>query len=201
MEIEVNSVRWHSLENLPNEIWKEIKGYEGLYEVSNKGRIKTLKYNHGNKHKILKCNIKKNRYGYLSVTLCKNKIHKDYSIHRLVATHFIPNPKNLYSINHIDENKKNNCVENLEWCTIEYNNNYGNHIKNITKIKIEKYGKRINQYTTDGEYLKTWDCISQTQKTLKINNISACLSGKQKTAGGFIWKYADEDCKNEIIMI
>ena len=102
------------------EIWKNIQGYEGLYQISNLGRVKSLHYN---KEKILKPN--KYGAGYYGVALSKNNKHKRYSIHRLVAIAFIPNPNNLPQVNHKDEDKTNNRVDNLEWCTNEYNMNYG----------------------------------------------------------------------------
>lgn len=125
------------------EIFKPIKGYEGLYEVSNLGRVKSLpKYHHTRfsgyteKERILKCRI--DSYGYQMVTLCKNKKQKNYLIHRLVANTFLENPYNYDSINHKDENKLNNCVENLEFCDRYYNNNYGTRNKRISNTLKNK---------------------------------------------------------------
>ena len=103
-----------------NEIWKNIAGYEGLYEVSSFGRVRSLRFG---KTKILKPG--KNKKGYLRVSLCKNGKQKTFFVHRLVAQAFLENPQNLPQINHKDENKQNNRLENLEWCSCDYNNNYG----------------------------------------------------------------------------
>ena len=125
------------------EIWKDITGYEGLYQISNLGRLKSLKR---------KCNkrlckeiIKKPSLanGYQRIALCKNGQINYYSIHRLVATAFIPNPKKLPCVNHKDTNRANNRVDNLEWCTYKENNNYGNHYK---KIMIKRALYIMNKY-------------------------------------------------------
>lgn len=105
------------------EIWKGIKGYEGKYQVSNLGKVKTLNYHRSCKERILKNLI--NTHGYLYVILSKNCICKNLTIHRLVAAAFIDNPENLPEVNHIDENKTNNCVSNLEFCNRKYNINFG----------------------------------------------------------------------------
>lgn len=102
------------------EIWKPVEGFEGLYEVSNLGRVKSLWFG---KEKILK--PAKNGSDYLLVDLYKNGKGKNFLVHRLVATAFIPNPEGFKQINHRDEVKTNNCVENIEWCDAKYNNNYG----------------------------------------------------------------------------
>ncbi len=107
-----------------NEIWKPVKGFECLYEVSNKGNVRSLKWYGGNKVKQLK--QAEGKHGYCQVNLCNGKGNMRY-VHRLVAEAFIPNPNNLPCINHKDENPKNNCVENLEWCDQKYNCNYGHH--------------------------------------------------------------------------
>ena len=105
-----------SLEDLPGEIWADIEGYERLYQISTKGRIKSF---YKNKATILKQNI--SGYGYLRVHLCKNKEVTNFYVHRLVAETFIPNPKNLPEVDHLDGNKLNNCVENLRWVTSSEN--------------------------------------------------------------------------------
>ena len=122
------------------EIWKDIKGYEGLYQVSNFGRVKSLtkyhktKKGYFSKERILK--LIRNERGYLLVGLCKNWKKQKVFVHRLVAETFIPNPNNLPQVNHINEfEKDNNSIDNLEWCTCKYNCNYGTRNKRI-KEKI-----------------------------------------------------------------
>ena len=112
------------------EIWQPVEGYEGLYEVSNLGRVKSLKYG---KEKILKS--WNNGKGYLFVSLCRNGKMKHFKVHRLVSTAFIPNPEGLPEINHIDENKSNNCLSNLEWCSHKYNSNYGTRTKRVASVQ------------------------------------------------------------------
>lgn len=173
------------------EIWKDIPGYEGIYQVSNLGNVKSLQmYATGGyirRDKLLKpCN---NGNGYFSVFLRKNgKKHAKY-IHRLVGEAFIDNPNKFRCINHKDENKSNNRVENLEWCTHKYNNNYGSHREKLSKSKRIK----VNQYDLDGNFIKTWDGVRIAMLSTKIGHISACCKGHYKTAGGYIWRYYETD--------
>ena len=112
------------------EEWRDIIGYEGLYQVSNLGRVKSLNYNHTGKEGIL--DTKPTSSGYVQVNLYKNNKRKTYLVHRLVAQSFIPNPLGLHEVNHIIddfEHRSDNRVENLEWCTKDYNINYGNRNK------------------------------------------------------------------------
>lgn len=119
------------------EVWKDIKGYEGKYQASNLWRIRSLNYARRKQIRVLKPGIEKTR-GYLSVTLLNKGKQKTKPVHRLVALTFIPNPNNLPQVNHKDENKLNNCVDNLEWCNAKYNCNYGNrNIKISQKLKLE----------------------------------------------------------------
>lgn len=117
-----------TIENLDGEIWKDIDGYEGHYRISNFGRVYSIKSGI-----LLK---QKNKRGYLEVGLCKNGKHRYMQTHRLVALNFIPNPENLPNVNHKDENKQNNCVSNLEWCTVKYNINYGSRTERATQSNI-----------------------------------------------------------------
>ena len=167
------------------EIWRDIKEYEGLYKVSNLGRVKTL---HSGKNKM-KNNIKKFRKchdGYYRVNLYKEKHIKSPFVHRLVAQAFIPNPNNYSCINHKDENKLNNNVNNLEWCTKQYNNKYS--------AKSRKQHRIILQYSKDNIFIREWPNISNPSKELSIyrNAIWRCCNGTQKTAGGYIWRYAEK---------
>lgn len=157
------------------EIWKDIKGYENQYQVSNQGNVKTLNYDRTKKEKILK--QWKNQKGYLTVVLYKNGKPKRLRVHRLVAETFIPNKKNLPQVNHKDETKTNNKVENLEWCTNQYNSTYGN-----TKKKISKKVVCI-------ETGEVFDSIRAAERIKSIYHINNCCNGKQNTAGGFHWRY------------
>lgn len=183
------------------EIWKDIPGYEGLYKINNYGIIKN------NKGNIRKQTIDKN--GYCRIILSKKRINKNYLIHRLVAQVFIDNPNNYPIINHKDENKQNNCVNNLEWCTIKYNCNYGTRIKRIAeKNKIIKKGKHFSLSTEfkkgDNqkkviciELNKVFDSIKEAGKMLDIcsSNITNCCKHKKynKTAKGYHFEYYEGD--------
>lgn len=184
------------------EIWKDIKGYEGLYQVSNFGNVKRVTnyvlLKNGDK-RLVKGKIMHQRLqnkGYFQVGLCKRGKAKLFSVHRLVATAFIPNPCNLPHINHKDSNRKNNYVENLEWCTPSYNAKYSYDFNNRKgKMKWKTGGecccsKMVAAYK-DGRLVKIYDCISYASKELGILNssISNCLKGRSNTAGGFEWKY------------
>ena len=168
------------------EIWKDIKNYEGLYQISNLGRIKSLRtFNsftktYYNREKILKGKIDTN--GYVMVCLCKEN-KKYIRVHRLVAETFIPNFKNYPIINHKDENKKNNRVDNLEWCTYTYNNSYGTKNNNICKAII--------QYDLEGNYINEYKSIMEASRKLKINHsgIVQALKRKNNKAYGYLWKY------------
>ena len=126
------------------EIWKDIKGYEKLYQVSNLGNVRRIKFinNRTQKDKIKMLKLIKDKKGYLKINLWKNNKSKMFLVHRIVAETFILNPNNLPQVNHKDENKSNNCVENLEWCSQKYNNNYGNRLNNIRKKLMEKNVKK-----------------------------------------------------------
>ena len=167
------------------EIWKDIKGYEGLYQVSNLGNVKRLyKYR---KERILRQWI---RNEYYCVGLCKYNTERFFSIHRLVAEAFIPNPNNLPCVNHIDEDKTNNRVSNLEWCTYQYNTNYGS----CQQKKSDKMSKPVNQYSKDGVFIRQWNSAREASEALGIcrGNIQMVCYGNvyRRTAGGFIWRYA-----------
>lgn len=177
------------------EIWKDVKGYEGLYQVSNLGRVKSLtgnKKNYGIYGKILKGINNRN---YLRVSLSKNGKPKIISIHRLVAETFIPNPNNYPYINHKDENPSNNCVDNLEWCTPDYNTNYGSRNKKISTKLTNNYKMsiKIKCLETDKIFLSLNDC--SRQMNLKLSNIWAQLNNKNRTKSvkGYHFKYMSEE--------
>ena len=158
------------------EIWKEIKDYEELYWVSNLGRVKS-------KRKILKPINSE----YLKVGLSKNGIQTTKYIHRLVAETFLG--KSNLQVNHKDENKHNNCVDNLEWITFKENMNYGTKQDRESLIKT-KYN--VLQYDLDGNLIKKWFNLREIIKNTnyKKSNIQYCCLGKNKTAYGYIWKYS-----------
>ena len=174
---------------MEKEIWKPILNYEGLYEVSNWGRVKSLKFG---KERILKPGT--NKYGYLIVILCKNGKVKSFSVHRLVAEAFLPNPHNYPCVNHKDECKTNNNVNNLEWCTYTYNNNYGTKIERISKNRdTSKYFKPILQYTLDGVFVREWKSIAEAGRNgFNQGHITDCCRGVRKTHKGFIFKYKED---------
>lgn len=170
-----------------DEIWKDIKGYEGLYQVSNWGRIKSIRFG---KERIMK--LCPDRYGYLYIVLYKNNIKKAYRVHRLVAEAFIDNTDNLPCVNHKDENKQNNNVENLEWCDAKYNLNYGTRNERISKNRdISKQSKPVLQYTLDGQFVREWLSAKQAEIEGGFNqgNIWMCCRGKRKYHHNFTWRY------------
>ena len=157
------------------EEWRPVVGYEGIYEVSNLGNIKSLNYHRSGEEGTLSANPDKN--GYMKITLCKNGKTKSHLLHRLVAEAFIPNPDNLPDVNHKDENPSNNHLDNLEWCTREYNINYGSRNKKLAK----KISKKVKCITT-GEI---FNCIKEANEKYNIHcgNIGQCCKGKLKSAG------------------
>lgn len=169
------------------EIWKLI-GYEG-YEVSNLGRVKSYKYDKIN-GKIMK--PYKNTKGYLQIDLQldgrkrENRVH--LSVHRLVAIAFIPNPDNLPQVNHKDEDKTNNCVDNLEWCTNDYNAHYGTHIERVAeKIRVPIYSVDKQGNIEHFPGVREADRIVSGKEYGISAPISMCLNGKRKTAYGRQW--------------
>lgn len=164
------------------EIFKDIEGYEGLYQISNLGNVKALNYNREKREKELKRYI--NRYGYFYVELCKGAKRKKITVHRLVAQAFLSNPNNYNVVNHKDENKQNNNVDNLEWCNYLYNANYGTRNKRISKP--------ISQFDKHGNFIKRWESAKEIERILNIDSgsVSKCCKGKLKSAGGYKWQYA-----------
>lgn len=159
------------------EMWKDIFGYEGKYMISTFGNVKNVKRN-----KSLKPAI--DSKGYLNVKLYTNSTQsKVYKVHRLVASTFLLNLENKPQINHKDENRQNNHIDNLEWCTNKYNCNYGNHSKNLSKS--------ILQFDKEGNYIRKWSGVSEAGKVMNIciQSIQKCCKLKRLSAGGYIWKY------------
>ena len=165
------------------EIWKDVVGYEGIYQVSNTGRILA----HSCERRF-----QKNNSGYETVMLYKDGKYRRKTVHRIVAEAFIPNPLCYSQINHIDEDKENNCVSNLEWCTpsennLKYHKNHQNQ-----KRKGKRKGNRVQQISLDGELIREWDNARQvfTETGMSDWSISQCCRGVWKTAYGYKWQYA-----------
>lgn len=181
------------------EIWKDIAGYEGLYQVSNLGNVKSLNYNHTGKPKKLA--FKRHKSGYLTVMLCKDGKNKNRSIQTLVANSFIENPDCKPCVNHIDGNKENNTVGNLEWVTYSENTRHaieiglrgdGRFMSGRTGA-LNPLSKHVNQFTKDGEFVKEWDCISDVARHFGCNpcTIVNCCAGRIKSCKGYVWRYAE----------
>lgn len=190
------------------ERWKDIIGYEGLYQVSNLGRVKTFNYLHHEGYvQILKSgNV---TGGYLRVVLYKNGKRKHYMVHRLVAEAFLPNPLNLPYINHkIEglEGKRMNMVifnedgtidynqTTLEWCDAKYNINYGTRNKRVSGAMTNgKLSKKVLQYTLNGEFVREWPSANECGRNgFDQANVSACCRGVKPHYKGYIWKYKGE---------
>ena len=170
-------------ENLLHEVWKPIKGYEGLYEISSLGRVRSLG-RQGTKGNILKSDLRKD--GYLQVHLVKKGKMKNFLVHRLVAEVFISNPNNLPEVNHINEIKSNCQVENLEWCTHKYNMNYGN--------RPYRNALQVQQLDENDNIIAIFDSIREAGRKNNINqsHITKCCKGNLRTTGGYKWRYVNE---------
>ena len=160
------------------EEWRAIKGYEDLYQVSNLGNIRNT---NGYIRKLHKDGTR----GYLKIILSKKSVCKSFYVHRLVAEAFIENPKNLPCINHIDECKTNNFVNNLEWCSYKYNNNYGT----MQDRGHEKLNKKVLMFDYSGKVLNEFKSISEALRQTGIKHISDCCHGRRLSAGGYLWKF------------
>lgn len=161
------------------ETWKEISGYEGLYEVSNLGHVRSLNYNRTGKTQILKPG-KDN--GYLQVMLYKDGKPKSFYVHRPVANAFPPNPLNLPELNHINEDKSNNAVSDLEFCSAKYNINFGTGIKRRAVKSVNgPTAKQVLQYDKEGNFLKQWPSIMEVERSLGFaaSGICKCRNGKK----------------------
>lgn len=195
------------------EIWKDVPGYEGLYQASTSGRIKSIPRN-GTLGGILVGAISK--HGYRRVLLYSKNKRKDWRVNRVIATTFIPNPNNLKQVNHKDEIKLNDRADNLEWCTSKYNNNYGTLPKrrselrkkfkysDSSKIKMSEsqkrivkrggqspYAKKVYQYDKAGDLIKMWDSLSDIERELGYahGNVGDVARGNKEFAYGFSWSY------------
>lgn len=182
------------------EIWKDIPDYIGLYQVSNFGRVKSLKRtvigNNGQafnvEEKILSPKRRSKNRKYLAVCLYRNSKTQTESVHRLVASAFISNPDNLPFVNHKDENPNNNEIENLEWCSPYYNNTYGGarERQRLGLINNKKISKPVLQYETNGKYIATYPSTMEARRQTGAYHIPEVCNGKREMAGGYVWKYA-----------
>ena len=175
------------------EIWKDIKGYEGLYQISNLGRVKSLKYIHTGREKILKPSVDKQ--GYLNICLCKNGVKKWYLVHRLVYEAFVGDIPKGMQVNHINEIKTDNRLENLNLMTPKENTNWGTAIQRRAEKRINgKCSKPVLQIDNNtNEIIAEYPSLREVERQLGIieSNISKCCNNKSNhnTAGGFKWKY------------
>ena len=167
------------------EEWRDVVGYEGLYEVSCLGNVRSWLTTRGKRDCPVVLRPYKTHNGYLCVKF-NDKRHK--YIHVLVCKAFHDNPMNLPEVNHKDEDKTNNRADNLEWCTHKYNNNYGT----ARKRAIETISISINQFSGDGAFIKRWKSATEAGRQLSIwqGAITKCAKGKKRTYKGFIWRYA-----------
>lgn len=190
------------------EVWRPVYGFVGFYEMSTMGCVKSVdRYVYNNqcgkyhvKEKILK--TRKDRYGYSNVKLCKDGVHKRCLVHRLVAMTFPDlvdwtedakgRPFEELTVNHLNEVKTDNRVENLQWCSAEYNHNYGTCNERSGKSRR----KPIAQKTIDGQLVRIWDSPSTAAKELQLNykHIVACALNSKPTAYGFKWSYLPPSC-------
>ena len=189
---------------MKNEIWKDIEGYEGIYQVSNLGRVRSLdriahrerdgySYDIPVKGRVLR--PRKTKKGYIRVLLTSgNRQFTDYQVHRLVAEAFVPNPKNLPQVNHIDENPTNNRADNLEWCTNKENANHGTRNQRIA----EANSMPVIMMDKDGNDLRRFNSINDAARWLGgmhfVSAISRVCRGIKPhvIAGGYRWRYAEE---------
>lgn len=177
---------------MPTEIWKDITGYEGLYQISNFGNVRNMKFYRA-------VNIYKHK-GYLRVALCKNNHCTHFYVHRLVAQEFLLNPLNKSEVNHIDGDKTNNRIYNLEWCTRKENMEHARKsglwkvTENMRKALIIYHKKGVSQYTMTGSLVRSFDSAKSASDYTNINssNITLCCKGKRNSAGGYIWEYTDK---------
>ena len=175
------------------EIWKPVRNYEGLYEVSNMGRVKSLNYRKTGKERILKVGY--DECGYPLVALCKEGKMKTHRVHRLVGQAFCENLMGYTELNHIDEDKQNNRADNLEWCSRQYNVTYNGRAKKAGKKTAEKLSKPVYSINKESGLITYWESakVASRQTGIASSNICACLKGRQKSCGNHIWFYADDD--------
>ena len=186
-----------------NEEWKTIERTNGNYEISNLGRVKSKEriYLSGENYrikkktggKLLNPTINKDGYPTVSLRLDDGKRHS-LKVHRLVALAFIQNPENLPQINHKDENKENNCVDNLEWCDAAYNNCYGTRLERVVKSKINGKNSYPVIQKIDNKVIETFPSLREVQRRTGYNKslISKCCKGIYKQAYGYNWEFVSK---------
>ena len=186
------------------EIWKDIEGFEGMYQVSNMNRVKSLErtVRNGRGYRTVPERIlkpEKNRYGYLQVNLWKDGKMKMYLVHRLVASAFLENPMGYTEINHKDEDKTNNVVSNLEWCSRSYNNTYNDRAKKAGKKVAEKLSKPVIAIDKRTGLILEFVSSREAEREIGINqgNIVSCCKGKLNSCGGFYWMYKNNNDTTE----
>jgi len=178
------------------EIWKDVIGYEWLYQVSNLWRLKSFNYRNSGKERV--CNPSSLKR-YVEVQLTKNWTRKHFMLHRLAGTEFVLNPDNKPFINHKDWNKHNNNIENLEWVTASENAIHKYRVLKHTPTNKWKFGrlhhnsKQVNQYDLEWNFIKEWWSIMEIERELWLRQqgVSSCCKWRAKTSWGFTWKFAD----------
>jgi len=169
---------------MKKEIWRNIPSYEGIFEISNFGRVKSIARN-GTLGGVLRGTF--TELGYHRYLLSANGVKKSFFAHRIVASVFIPNPQKYPFVNHKDENPSNNYVENLEWCDAKYNTNYGNGIKRRSESRY----KKVYQFDKDGNLIKVWNSGTELSSETGYTHSRICevANGNRKSAYGYIWSY------------
>lgn len=192
---------YEPIPDLEGEVWKPIKRYEGLYQVSNMGRVKKINYRGSQKDYLLKPhNI---HHGYMWVNLYKDGKAKGFAVHRLVYTSFYGDIQSGFEINHKNENSSDNRLINLEAISHRDNVNYGSHNKRVSeKLKNGSLSKIVYQYSLDGVLVKIWPSAEECGRNgFCAENITTCCRGIRFTSDCFIWSYnplKEQDCKNLI---
>lgn len=206
-DFDVNSHRWLSMEDFEGEVWKDVPDFEGLYLVSNMGRIKSL--DRDTKYQRRKDSvaifrsfkgqiIKASKYGeYLICHLKRNRTQKAVKYHRVVCSVFHPNPNNLPEVNHINEIKTDNRADNLEWCTRRYNATWGTAVERLRTALINNKGNSVvvYQFTLNGDFVAKYPSANEAGRVTGIepvNILSVCNNKKSSSAGGYLWSYTQD---------
>lgn len=198
----INIAEILSVDDLPNEIWKDIPGYKGFYQASNLGRIKRMTAGKTREHILKQFQVGE----YMSVGPSINSVKMQRRVHRLVAMAFIPNPNWFPCINHKDENKLNNTVANLEWCDVKYNCNYGTSILRCSESrKNNKYSKKVEKVDKQGNIVAIYPSLKECKRNgYNIRIISQLCNQKRgcryKTHKGYFWRFHKDNVSNEHLL-